>query len=130
MSRFIVRLMCVYRLLGRFRSIIRRRQGALNSIIILYGFCYNLTRGFNKFFLNKWLLEVEQAVVTTQGAIMPLSTRGGGGLGACSPREIRYAISSILSFKKTQKRSVWGLMRCTLFSTLRLLLQEKSESGI
>ena len=93
--------MCVYRLLGRFRSIIRRRQGALNSIIILYGFCYNLTRGFNKFFLNKWLLEVEQAAVTTKGAIMPLSTRGGRGFLAHAPPEkfdIRISEMQFLAF--------------------------------
>ena len=37
--------------------------------------CLHLNRGFNKFFYNQ-LLQVDQATVTTRGAMRPLATRG------------------------------------------------------
>ena len=51
------------------------------------GFCYNLTRGFNKFLFYKRQLEVESAAVTTKVAVRPLSTTGVWA-HACFPRKI------------------------------------------
>ena len=55
--------------------------------------CLHLNRGFNKFFYNQ-LLQVDQAAVTTKGAMRPLATRGVLG-HAPGPEKLKFRSSEM-----------------------------------